>query len=241
MNMKAENPPTENHPDVLAGVLKRFGTIATMFVFIGAILFLAAGRLDWPWAWVYLAISVAGVTINGSVTLRGHPETIAERGEAKFTEKWDKVVSGLFGLAMYLILPLVAGLDIRMGWTGDLGAGWQVGGAVAYAAGLELLGWSMVANAYFSVVVRIQDDRGHSVCDTGPYRFVRHPGYAGIVLQALGTPFLLGSLWALIPGVAAAVLITIRTVLEDKTLQAELAGYSDYAQRVRYRLLPGLW
>jgi protein-S-isoprenylcysteine O-methyltransferase Ste14 len=239
--MKTENPPTENHPDVVAGVLKRFGTIATMFILIAAILFLSAGRLDWTWAWVYLAISVASVAINGVLTLRSHAETIAERGEAKFTEKWDKVVSGLYALASYLFLPLVAGLDIRLGWTGDLSAGWQVGGAVAYAAGLELLGWSLVANAYFSVVVRIQGERGHSVCDTGPYRFVRHPGYAGIILQSLGTPFLLGSLWALVPGVAAAVLITIRTVLEDRTLQAGLAGYPDYARRVHCRLLPGIW
>jgi protein-S-isoprenylcysteine O-methyltransferase Ste14 len=89
--------------------------------------------------------------------------------------------------------------------------------------------------------VRIQTDRGHTVCDTGPYRFVRHPGYVGLILQAVGVPILLGSFWALIPGVAAAVLISIRTSFEDRTLRAELPGYVDYVQRVRWRLIPGIW
>ncbi len=241
MNPRAENPPTGDHPSVLAGIVKRLGTIATLFIFIAAILFLAAGRLNWPWAWVYLGISIASVVFNGTIMLRTNPETIAERGEAELTRKWDKVVSGLFALAMYLLLPLVAGLDIRMGWTEDPSLSWHVAGAVAYAGGLGLFAWGMFANAYFSTVVRIQSDRGQTVCDSGPYQFVRHPGYAGIILQALGTPFLLGSFWALVPGITAAALMIIRTAFEDRTLQAELSGYADYARRVRYRLLPGIW
>jgi len=99
----------------------------------------------------------------------------------------------------------------------------------------------MIANAYFSTAVRIQSDRGHTVCRTGPYRFVRHPGYVGFILQSLGTPFLLGSLWTLVPGITATVLMIIRTSLEDRTLQAELPGYRDFVQEVRYRLVPGIW
>jgi len=99
----------------------------------------------------------------------------------------------------------------------------------------------MIANAYFSTAVRIQSDRGHTVCSTGPYRFVRHPGYVGYILQALGVPILLGSLWALIPGITAAVCMIMRTSLEDRMLQAELPGYQDYIQKVRYRLVPGIW
>ena len=99
----------------------------------------------------------------------------------------------------------------------------------------------MLTNAYFSTAVRIQTDRGQTVCRSGPYRFVRHPGYVGAILQSLGIPFLLGSWWALIPGLAAVVFIVIRTALEDRTLQYELVGYWDYAQEVRFRLVPGIW
>jgi protein-S-isoprenylcysteine O-methyltransferase Ste14 len=157
------------------------------------------------------------------------------------TRKWDKIVSGLYALAMYFALPLVAGLDVRFGWARDISVAWHVAGAVVFAVGLELSAWAMIANAYFSTAVRIQSDRGHTVCSTGPYRFVRHPGYVGFILQSISVPFLLGSLWALIPGITATVLMIIRTSLEDRTLQAELPGYQDYVQKVRYRLVPGIW
>ena len=151
------------------------------------------------------------------------------------------MVGGLWALASYFALPLVAGLDVRFGWTQELRVGWHVAGAAVLAAGLGLGGWAMIANAYFSTAVRIQSERGHTVCRSGPYRFVRHPGYVGFILQSLGTPVLLGSLWALIPGITAAALMVIRTSLEDRTLQAELPGYPDYVQEVRYRLVPGIW
>jgi protein-S-isoprenylcysteine O-methyltransferase Ste14 len=241
MNTKSEIPPTENHPTVVAGILKRVGTVAIFFVLIAAILFLAAGRLNWTWAWVYLGICLVSVLINGTIMLHTSPETIAERGELKMTKKWDKVVSGLYALAMYFALPSVAGLDVRFGWARDLSVAWHVAGAVVLAVGLGLSAWAMIANAYFSTAVRIQTDRGQTVCRTGPYRFVRHPGYVGFILQSLGTPVLLGSLWALIPGITAAALMIIRTSFEDRTLQAELPGYRDYVQEVRYRLVPGIW
>jgi protein-S-isoprenylcysteine O-methyltransferase Ste14 len=142
---------------------------------------------------------------------------------------------------MYFALPLVAGLDVRFGWTRDLSVAWHVAGAVVLAVGLELTSWAMIANAYFSMAVRIQSDRGHTVCSTGPYRFVRHPGYVGFILQSISLSFLWGSLWALIPSITATVLIIIRTSFEDRMLQAELPGYQDYVQKVRYRLVPGIW
>ena len=241
MNTESEIPPTENNPNVGAGILKRIGTLAIFFVLIAVILFLAAGRLNWTWAWVYLGICLVSVLINGTIMLRTSPETIAERGELKMTKKWDKVVSGLYALAMYFALPLVAGLDVRFGWARDISVAWHVAGAVVFAVGLELSAWAMIANAYFSTAVRIQSDRGHTVCSTGPYRFVRHPGYVGFILQSISVPFLLGSLWALIPAITATVLMIIRTSLEDRMLQAELPGYQDYVQKVRYRLVPGIW
>jgi len=99
----------------------------------------------------------------------------------------------------------------------------------------------MIANAYFSTAVRIQSDRGQTVCRRGPYRFVRHPAYLGFTLQSVSTPVLLGSLCALIPGMAAAALMIISTSLEDRMLQVELPGYRDFVQEVRHRLVPGIW
>jgi protein-S-isoprenylcysteine O-methyltransferase Ste14 len=241
MDERSETSPKENHPNMVAGVLKRVLALTISFAVIAVILFLAAGTLTWVWAWVYLGIGIVSVMINGAITLRTHPATIAERGEARLTRKWDSVVSGLYTLAMYIALPLVAGLDVRFGWTGDLSLPWHVAGAVLVAAGLELGAWAMIANAYFSIAVRIQSERGHTVCTTGPYRFVRHPGYVGFILQALALPILLGSLWALIPGLLAAVLMGTRTFYEDRSLQAELPGYPEYVQKVRYRLIPGIW
>jgi protein-S-isoprenylcysteine O-methyltransferase Ste14 len=241
MHAESGTPPTANRPNITAGILKRVASVAIFLVFIALVLFLASGRPAWTWAWVYLGISVVTLLINAMIMLPTHAETVAERGELKITQKWDKIVSGLYALAMYFALPLVAGLDVRFGWTGDLGLAWHIAGAVVLALGVELSAWAMIANAYFSTAVRIQSERGHAVCDGGPYRFVRHPGYVGFILHALSLPFLLGSLWALVPGIIASASLIVRTSLEDRTLQADLAGYPDYVQKVRFRLLPGVW
>jgi protein-S-isoprenylcysteine O-methyltransferase Ste14 len=234
-------PPAETHPSTAAGIAARVLEIVIGFGFLAFVLFLAAGRLDWLWAWVMLGIYVVSISINSAFMLRTSPETIAERGRPKEMKDWDKVVSGLWSLAQFLLVPLVAALDVRFGWTGELGPLWHVAGAVVFAAGLGLFGWAMITNAYFSTAVRIQADRGQTVCRTGPYRFVRHPGYAGTILQSLGIPLLLGSWWALIPGIVAVGLIVVRTALEDRTLQAELAGYREFVQEVHYRLVPWVW
>jgi protein-S-isoprenylcysteine O-methyltransferase Ste14 len=241
MNTASEIPPTEQHPNIAAGIAARFGAVAIGFALQAIILFLGAGRLDWTWAWGYLGISLVSVLINGTIMLRTSPETVAERGRPTEMKDWDKVVGGLWSLTQFLGLPLVAALDVRFGWTRGLSAAWHLAGAVVLAAGLGLSGWAMIANAFFSTAVRIQSERGHTVCRTGPYRFVRHPGYVGFNLQSLGIPCLLGSWWALIPGIIAAAFMVIRTSFEDRLLQAELPGYPDYVQEVRYRLVPGIW
>jgi protein-S-isoprenylcysteine O-methyltransferase Ste14 len=234
-------PGTEKQANLRAGIAARVGTVAFFMALQAAILFLAAGRLDWMWAWVYLGICLLTVAINGAIVLRTSPETVAERGRPQATQGWDKAIGGLWALVLYLVLPLVAGLDERFGWTEGLAVAWNLAGAVLLVAGLGLACWAMVANAYFSTAVRIQDDRAQTVCSSGPYRFVRHPGYVGFTLQSLGTPLLLGSLWALVPGLIAAILMAIRTAFEDRFLQAELPGYREYARQVRYRLVPGVW
>jgi protein-S-isoprenylcysteine O-methyltransferase Ste14 len=228
-------------PNLLAGILARFGQVVILLLVQGIILFLAAGTPKWIWAWAFLGIYLVGMMINGFFLIRANPETIAERGKAKLEKDWDKLIGGLWSLVQFLLLPLVAGLDARFGWTRDLSSNWNLLGAVGFAAGLELFSWALIANAYFSTVARVQKDRGQTVCKTGPYRFVRHPGYVGAILQSLAIPLLLGSIWALIPGVIAAALMAARTSFEDRMLQEELSGYKDYAREVRYRLVPGVW
>jgi protein-S-isoprenylcysteine O-methyltransferase Ste14 len=241
MNTKSKNPLAEKKANLLPGILMRAGTVLIFLVLIAAILFLASGQPTWIWAWIYLGISVVVVLINGFIMLRTNPETVAERGRPKETKNWDKIIAGPLALTQYLILPLVAGLDLRFDWTQVFSVAWHITGVVVTVVGIAFTSWAMIENAYFSTAVRIQSERGHTVCRTGPYRFVRHPGYVGFILQALSFPILLGSLWALIPGVISMILIGIRTYLEDSTLKAELPGYQDYMQAVRYRLLPGIW
>lgn len=241
MNSEPKTPPNGNKSSMVADIIRRFVTIALFIVLQGVILFGTAGRLNWIWAWVFLAICLLTVVINGAIALRVHPETIAERGRLPETAGWDKVVSGLGGLAMYVVTPLVAGPDQRFHWTRGLSTTWNIVGGVALAAAWGLVAWAMITNAYFSTAVRIQTEGGHAVCSSGPYRFVRHPGYVGYGVQSLATGLLLGSLWTLPVGIATAVLTVIRTSLEDRFLQAELPGYAEYVQRVRYRLVPGIW
>jgi protein-S-isoprenylcysteine O-methyltransferase Ste14 len=223
------------------GITRRFAQVFSFLLLQAVVLFWGAGRLAWIWAWVYLGISLVSMIVNGTILLRSSPETIAERGQAKFIHRWDKIIAVLYSLFLFLLVPLVAALDIRFAWTGGLDNTWHIVGASGVAAGFALGGWAMIVNAYFSTAVRVQKDRGQTVCRNGPYRFVRHPGYVGFILQAIATPILLGSVWGLFPGLAASVTLIIRTSLEDRTLQRELAGYEEYALEVRYRLLPGIW
>jgi len=241
MNDQSKTPPAGNPPNLVAGIVSRFAAIVISLGLQMAILLLAAGRTDWTWAWVYFGISLAIVLVNSALLLPTNPETIAERGRLRMVENWDKLVSALWAVALYLALPLVAGLDARYGWTRAPSTAWNIAGAIVYAAGLGLFSWAMISNAYFATSARIQSDRGQTVCRTGPYRFVRHPGYAGTILQAPGIAILLGSLWALVPAVAAVLCIIARTVMEDRMLQDGLAGYREFAKDVRYRIVPGIW
>jgi protein-S-isoprenylcysteine O-methyltransferase Ste14 len=143
----------------------------------------------------------------------------------------------LFGPGMLL----VAGLDERLGWLPAMSPAVRWAGGIVMCLGYGLFSWGMAENQFFSSMVRIQGERGHAVCSTGPYRFVRHPGYIGVIVYSLAAPLLLGSAWAYIPAVLTAGVVVVRTVLEDGTLRKELEGYSEYAQKVRYRLIPGVW
>lgn len=212
---------------------------ASMGLF-GALLFGTAGRLDWTAAWLYLALVVANSAVGYACLRRWNPELIERRlhlGEG--TKTWDKVWSALYA-PVFLAIYVVAGLDAGRGGSEVSPAAWVAGLAV-FAPGAVLLTASMVVNPFFEKTVRIQRDRGHRVIDTGPYRFVRHPGYVGFLGWILSAPLLLGSAWAFAPAALAVAGLAIRTALEDRTLRRELAGYEDYARRVRFRLVPGVW
>ena len=206
-----------------------------------AIIFWPAGRLGWAAGWLYFAIVVATMFVTLVYLRRVNPELIEYRTRiGKGTKRWDIVWLTLFS-PVFLGIYAVAGLDaVRFGWTTMPAWLWFVGLAV-FVPGTALFIWSMGVNPFFEKTVRIQAERGHRVIDTGPYARVRHPGYVGFSAWSLSAPFLLGSWWAFVPAFLALIGIVVRTALEDRTLRAELSGYTEYAKRVRYRLIPGLW
>ncbi len=219
---------------------KRLVFIVAYFLLLTIILFFAAGTWQWPAAWVYTFMSFATLFIAGFWMLRHHPGIINERGrKGEGTKPFDKLFAKLY-LPTPFLLPLVAGLDYRFDWS-SVPMALQVLGVVGLLPGLFLPYWAMAVNDYLTTTVRIQTERGHQVCTTGPYRYVRHPMYVGLVFTSLFSPLLLGSWWALLVGLWAVGLTVWRTAREDQTLQAELPGYADYAQKTRYRLLPGVW
>jgi protein-S-isoprenylcysteine O-methyltransferase Ste14 len=207
------------------------------------ILFGSSGRLDWGMAWVYVGLTTAFSLGSRIIMQRKTPELIAERGQAfdkEDTEPWDNVLMPL-GIIVAIVMLIVAGLDKRFEWSPNLPLLLHITAFIITVLGYSFGTWATLVNRFFSAVVRIQRDRGHTVVSSGPYRLIRHPAYAGTVVTSLATPLLLGSLWALIPAALAVCLLIIRTALEDRTLREELEGYHDYAARVRYRLLPGVW
>ena len=208
---------------------------------LAAVLFLSAGRLDWVMGWTLVGITLAWTTATALVVIPRNPELLAERvGPRKGTKTWDTVILSIIGLAT-ITRCVVAGLDVRFDWTTGISLPLQVTMLAVAVLGYALVVWATAANAFFSQTVRVQKERGHTVATGGPYRFMRHPGYLGTILFELAAPVMLGSWWALIPGGLVALLIITRTAFEDKTLQKELDGYQEYAHRVYYRLLPGIW
>ena len=241
MNQAVKQPA--NQTELRRGILKRALQIGIQFLILAAVLFVSSGRLDWWPAWVYLGLFVLGVAINSCVLLRIDPELIAERARqfTPETKKWDRVLATLWGVMSGIVALLVAGLDLRLGWSHQIPLMVRLAALVLHMFGSAFASWALVSNAFFAGTVRIQTERGHAVASSGPYRFVRHPGYAGWILSGLAAVIFLGSIWALLPEAIAVVALVARTALEDRTLREELPGYGEYAQRVRYRLVPGVW
>jgi protein-S-isoprenylcysteine O-methyltransferase Ste14 len=222
-----------------------FWTRLTVFYALHAGVLMLCGD-DWGWwqAWAYSVLFVsAGIGIRLWAE-RLHPGLMAERAQllkAPGVKPWDRLLAPLMALSLGLPLFVVAGLDHRFAWSAHFPSWLTILGLVMATAGYGFSGWAFVENRFFAAVVRIQSERGHAVCDTGPYRIVRHPGYAGGVLSAFAMVLALDSAWTLVPASAALVIAVVRTALEDRTLRQELPGYREYAGRVRYRLIPGVY
>jgi protein-S-isoprenylcysteine O-methyltransferase Ste14 len=219
-------------------------SLVVVYLFIPLVLLVCGGDFGWWQAWGYSLLIVAAGPGGRIWAERRHPGLMAERQnmeKAQSAKAWDKVLAPLMALSVSFPLVIVAGLDHRFGWSPAFPLWLIVPGFILIALGYAFAAWALAENRFFSSVVRIQVDRGHVVCDTGPYRFVRHPGYAGNLLALPGIVLSLSSMWTLIPAAVALIIAVIRTALEDRTLQEELPGYRDYAQRVRYRLIPGIY
>jgi protein-S-isoprenylcysteine O-methyltransferase Ste14 len=204
---------------------------------------LISRRWDWWQAWVYAIVSILGFAISRALAARRNPDLLRERArmmEHTDTEPWDNLLAPLVGLGGALI-PLVAGLEALLVGVSPLPLRLTVFSFVVFVGGYVLGSYALIENRFFSGVVRIQFERGHEVVSSGPYRWIRHPGYAAAILAYLASPVFLNTLWAFLPAIFITVVLIIRTRLEDQTLLDRLQGYSDYAAQVRYRLLPGIW
>ena len=218
--------------------------LAVVYLLIPLILFICGGDFGWWQAWLYSILIVAAGLGGRMWAEQRHPGLTAERQNVENIQNaksWDKVLAPLMALSIGFPMVIVAGLDHRYNWSSAFPLWLIVAGFILVSLGYAFASWALAENRFFSSVVRIQTDRGHVVCDSGPYRFVRHPGYAGNVFALFGIVLALGSVWALIPAAVASIIAVIRTALEDRTLREELPGYLDYAGRVRYRLIPGIY
>ena len=208
---------------------------------VGVVLFWSAGRVAWWPAWAVIVVWLVWFAAMDIIIFRFNPDLMAERlSPPKGAKNWDRTILSILRLTQ-LVRYILAGLDQRYGWTDGFPLTVQIAAITVCVLSSGLFSWAMASNIFFSQIVRIQADRSHAVATNGPYRYVRHPGYVGMILFEFGISTLLASWWALVAGGLCAILLIIRTALEDRTLQAELTGYVDYAHQVRYRLLPGIW
>lgn len=216
--------------------------LVVMVAVLGGALFGLAGTFAWPAAWGYIIVVTVVVGVYGLVVLPMHPELVEERRHPPADAKrWDRPFVFAVSVLGPASLIVLCGFDRRYRWSPETPAWLQAAGLGIGLVGGMFTNWAVAANRFFSALVRIQRDRGHCVVETGPYRFVRHPGYAGSLVYMLGCAAALGSRVAVAATAALSLVLVVRTALEDRTLHAELEGYAAYAKRVRYRLLPGVW
>lgn len=224
--------------------LRVWFSVSLTYISFGVILFVSAEDIGWWQAWVYsMMLFLAGI-VPRYLAEKRHPGFLAERlSSTKGTEAkpWDKVLAPLMAVSFSFALVIVAGLDHRFGTSVNFPLWIEIFGFVLIAIGYGFASWALVENQFFSSTVHIQTEHAHTVCDSGPYAVVRHPGYAGNLLAVVGIIMALESFWTVIPSAVALIITVIRTSLEDRTLQEELEGYKAYAARVPFRLIPGIF
>lgn len=215
---------------------------------VGVLIFLAftfgsAGTFAWPEAWIFIGFYLVAVAAVLMWLKRNDPALLKERASAwhrKDVKTWDRIIIRGYSLVL-VTLPVVAGFDaVRYRWS-HAPLWLKILAFLGFIPSLVIGFWAMRENPYLSEMVRIQEERGHKVCTSGPYRYVRHPMYSGIIVFFICLPLALGSFYALIPAAIIVILFVIRTALEDRTLQQELGGYKEYTQRVHYKLIPFIW
>ncbi len=224
-------------------VVKQIVVSTVMMGGMMAVFFTSAGRRDLPRAWLFFGAAFIYFVASTLAVYRFNPELLIARLTLKRegSKTWDEVLMRVANLTGMLLIPAVAGLDVgRYGWSG-LDLIYLVPGFALFVLGAVLITWAMIVNRYFESTVRIQEDRDHEVVSTGPYIIVRHPGYLSGILWMSSIPLIIGSLYTLIPVMIYSVMMILRTHLEDRTLRDELPGYAEYAERVRFRLVPWVW
>jgi protein-S-isoprenylcysteine O-methyltransferase Ste14 len=236
----SSNVSPKHEPIALSGTRVALGVLVTLLV-LWLSLFAPAGHLAWREGWIFLAVFVVAGTLGALYLWRVNPEIYVARSRIhEGTKRWDVVVVSFLMMAMVAVLVVASLDDGRFHWF-PVQRWVRMVGYGLVLVGIALATWAEAVNKFFEPGVRIQKDRGHTVIDTGPYAFIRHPGYCAGHIIIWGTPLALGSLWALIPAGACTGILILRTVWEDQTLQAELPGYKQYAARVRYKMIPGVW
>lgn len=219
-----------------------YGRWVVLTILVSTVLFVTAGRWDLPMFWAFVVAHSGSHLALMLIVFRNNLDLLRERQQpGEGAKAWDRVLLSIY-LWIAMAIFVVAGLDVgRYHWSDSVPPWLQVAGVAAFVASFGLNTWAMAVNNFYSRVVRIQKDRGQVVVTDGPYRFVRHPSYAGGIVSWVCAALALGSWWALLPAALVGLVFVVRTALEDRTLQEELPGYTEYAECVRYRLLPGVW
>jgi protein-S-isoprenylcysteine O-methyltransferase Ste14 len=223
-------------------VSKRAAQVLGGLFLLMAVFFLSAGRIDLPRAWIFFGLYFVSLLLNMVILLKLNPEVIRARSEISTGKMkwWDKIFGVLYTAFLFLMF-IVCGLDVGRFQLSSPGTEFLAVGVIIFVVGWVFVVWAMVENKFFEAAVRVQKERDHSVVSTGPYNIVRHPGYVGMILYYGCAPFIIGSLYGLIPALLLAVAFVFRTYFEDRMLYEELSGYEEYTRKVRYRLVPFIW
>lgn len=239
--MKVESTMGQRHNNARTGGGRLLLQLLVLVSILATGLFISLGTIDYLMAWIYLGIVTSNHGMAAVLLMRRNPELADERSRLDGKRDVDRVLAGMMAVYGPLCICIVSGLNARLQWEPSVPLEFQVLALVVACSGSLLTLLAMTVNRYFYSVLRVMPEKGHTACNSGPYRLVRHPGYLGAVLFNVATPLMLGSAWALVPAVITIVVIMIRTQLEDIALQRGLNGYVRYIKKTGYRLFPGIW